>query len=685
MSQELPTEGAASDALARRSHEWWADNAAKTGIDVSRFDHQAPLETRLSWALSLGLLIGTALSRFSTELQHSTESQIREIMCFAARAGIYIPPEYLCVDEGETGRRMGRDGLDRTKAILNGKLATVLLVFKVSRLLRVAYKSFQFVNDHVVEKGLRAISVSQGIDTRDEKTWKALMYLHGMLDDMLLDTIADHCRAGITSLFLDGYVTGALTLGYVGEVVPGAPLTNRGRPRKKPVIAEAVGKLIVQHFEWIRDGMSIREGWCRWVAAGGPCDPRSTTKTMSYSAYRRMLSNRRYTGLWAFGRRRNRWSSSLDYSIQVDQPETEVKFFQCEELRIVSDELFFEVQKVLEPHKKGPRGPRKHKPAQLWDLTTGLFYCAACSTPDDLVRFYQTGAQGRGMGCKRGKLCACHSAVRRKEAVLAICAALLQRLSADQPLVDEVVRRAVELDQQPDSGRETGILELQRRIRLTTARISDLADLAGEGSEADRKEMKAKVRQQQIGRGLLVSELSRLKDNSVRKSKYLTPDGGRKIAENIRTAFESAARGDLGPDLVHKAFAIFKRLVGDRIMVTVERRAGRKQTSVRAVFHCLLLEVVQRELGVDDPESPPAPELSVWLRKPPRIDLMAERVHELVDIQKLSLRQAADQLCQEEYQVNSGHVWYAYRRYYEMRGLPTPDLPYNNGNQRDAS
>jgi hypothetical protein len=74
---------------------------------------------------------------------------------------------------------------------------------------------------------------------------------------------------------------------------------------------------IHQHYEWIRDGMALKEGWRRWVAAGGPCDPRSTVGYMSYPAYRRMLSNPCYTGVWAFGRKKNVWSNKRDYTRQV--------------------------------------------------------------------------------------------------------------------------------------------------------------------------------------------------------------------------------------------------------------------------------------------------------------------------------------------------------------------------------
>jgi DNA invertase Pin-like site-specific DNA recombinase len=279
------TVGGADEELAATAHQWWIETAKKAGIDLTGFDPQAPLAERIAWAIQAGLEIAVVLSRFSSKLQHSTRAQVQHTVEYAGHHKMYVPPEFICVDEAEKGRRVRRDGLNRAKAILHNRQAQTLLVFKVSRLLRTGYKSFQFVNEEVVEEGLRAVSTSQGIDTRDEKTWKALMYLHGMMDEMLLDTIADHCRAGLKTLFEQGYITGALTVGYRRVEVPGAPLTNRKLPRTMPQVILEVAKLIKQHYEWIRDGMTIKEGWRRWLAAGGPYDPRSIHKCMSYQAY----------------------------------------------------------------------------------------------------------------------------------------------------------------------------------------------------------------------------------------------------------------------------------------------------------------------------------------------------------------------------------------------------------------
>jgi len=102
-------------------------------------------------------------------MQHSIDSQIRENTQKAVTKRCYAAPEYICVDI-QTGRKSNRDGLNRMRQLLEQKVIEVLLVYKVSRLFRSAHQGFAFLQEHVVEKGLRAVSVSQGIDTDNKES-----------------------------------------------------------------------------------------------------------------------------------------------------------------------------------------------------------------------------------------------------------------------------------------------------------------------------------------------------------------------------------------------------------------------------------------------------------------------------------------------------------------------------------
>src|SRR5205807_303820 len=104
----LPAAGAASAELRRRVHEWWVAAAQRAGLPTDRFRADAHVAERITLAAELGLVIAAVLSRFSSKLQHSTDDQVRECVEWAARNGLYVPPELVCVDEAVSGRKTDR-------------------------------------------------------------------------------------------------------------------------------------------------------------------------------------------------------------------------------------------------------------------------------------------------------------------------------------------------------------------------------------------------------------------------------------------------------------------------------------------------------------------------------------------------------------------------------------------------
>ncbi len=686
MAKSIPSEGAASAGVQKLVAEEWLKRAKEANIDLTGFDPKAALGVRIAWAIAHGLIIGCILSRFSSKLQHSTTEQAMECTQFAAKHGIYIPPELVCVDEAKSGRKVRRDGLNRVKEVLEHTAAKVLLVYKVSRIFRKAYKGLQFFTEEVLERGKRAISISQGIDTDDATTWKPLAYMHGMCDELLLDSIADHVRSGLKSLFSQGYSTGPLTVGYEPAVVPG-PTTKNGKPRTMPKVTEWVQRLIVQHFEWISQGMSIRQGWRRWVSAGGPKDPRSTSPHMTYSAYRRMLSNPRYLGIWAFGRKRSRWSNSKDYNMQVLMPDTEVTIVRSEELRIVSDELFNQVQAILAKKRGREPGPRRHdKVPELWDLVTDCFLCSACTEAEgEDVRMYQCGAKGNGMRCKRDVLCKCQAMIRRQPAVLAVCQELAAKIGDDKRLLLEVFSSAGELETADNPQLQNQLDQATRRLTVLQRKVSDLRELAGVGTDEDRAETMKAIKATQAERAQAQVDRDRLQVLIDAQHFTVTIEQVEEQLNDIQKLLTDGAAGRLGEDLVHRAVSVFRMLTGGRILVQVEQRSGRKTANVRGSFTPRLLEAVKTALGDPREHSPvPTDEVTVWLRQPPQVDRLAPIVHDLVDVQKLSFRDAEPILRSQGYKLNRGTVTTAYRRYYQMLGQSVPRLPYNNGHTRKS-
>jgi hypothetical protein len=261
--------------------------------------------------------------------------------------------------------------------------------------------------------------------------------------------------------------------------------------------------LIRQHAEWLLRGMPIREGLRRWRAANGPCDPRSTTGKMSYGAYVRLFSNVRLTGRWEFGRKRNLWSSKRDYTRQVTQQDENVASFQDEDLRILPDEIFYALKQRMMARKIGPRGPRKRKELQLCDLVIDVFECQPC-----MRRLHSCGSHNQAMHCPEPD-CPAHAIIDRDQAVAAVCAKLTEILGRDNSIahaIEAAVQRLAAAGSKSDAQR---VIELQRAIHRRSNRVNDLTELAGEGSDTDRADLKAKVRAALAERAKLQLELAR--------------------------------------------------------------------------------------------------------------------------------------------------------------------------------
>ncbi|MBA4020257.1 MAG: recombinase [Pirellula sp.] len=688
--EDLPSEGAATADVRQQVHARWLELAAKYEIDLSDFPGaKAELEERILWARRRELDVAAILSRYSTQMQTSTLAQVMDCLEYGVAHGMYVPPELICVDEGISGRKARRAGLERMKKILSQKRCSVLLVFKVSRLYRVGYRGLQFFNEEVVENGLRGVSVTQGIDTADKKQWQMLLYLHGLMDEMLLTAISDHVRSGLKDLFRQGYVTGAVGVGFTRKPIEGAPTTKRGLPRTMPVRDERAQPIIVRAFERVRDGMPLARAHRMYVAEGGPADPRSTLGYMSYQAFRRLLSNPRLMGIWAFGRKRNEFSTKRDYTRQIAGPEIEVQLIRSDELRVVEDELFYAVQQVLAKHKSGPRGPRKARAiGHLADLVIDCFVCDACppeSPDEEPVRYYKAGAYGKAMSCKRGHLCRCQLQVDRRKAVEAVLATLESLVFKDARLVETIEAEAAAFDAREPIDVERQAEDVRGRLRSAERKVKILVSAAGQDDESKDDDFVKQLTEARANVARLRGQLARLERDAERQAVKITPEGVRASLAGLSRLLHDAGCGVLGEEAMFKAAAVFRRLVGGRISVRGVARAGRDRMVVQGVFTPQVLQTVREELGLPEATPADAEPVVVWLRPPPRCDQLAERAHQLIDSDGHSFRSAAKEMTTPTEKVTSARVWQLYQRYYQMIGQPVPKRPYNNGRPRRAT
>ena len=670
MIKELPEAGSAKPAMMLEVHAHWIDAARAAGIDLTDFNAVASFEERLAWARRHGLLVAAAYGRYSTKLQSSTSDQFKACVAYAAQHGMYVPPELLCCDEGVRGKRVQRDGLDRLNAIFDAKVVDVLLVFKMSRLFRLAYQGFKYIQEEVVDRGFRAISVSQQIDTNDEKSWRLQITVHGLIDDSFTEAVADHVREGLKGRFARGYVIGALPIGYRRKELPGEK-TNRGSSKAIPEIDPEVGKLVRDHFEMVAQGVPLRETWRRWLTAKGPYDKRSSRPCMSLHSFRAMLLNEKYVGHWSHGRFRNKWVARKDGIERVAADAKDIVERRDEALRIVSDETFFQVQARLQQNRRHHRGQHKRsRPVQLHDLVTDVFHCAHCG-----ARFYQVGTNGESMGCPIPR-CPNSGTVLRQRGVALVCQKLQELILQDSAYVVEVIQAAQKQVANGDGDLQRQVAEAEQSVARLSKHIDYLME-AGEGeSDEDRRESLTKLkaaRQERTQNQVRLLELRRQRDQVQRT---LSRQEIESILADLATTMECACNDTSAAETLYEAAELFRVLVDGKVSVSFEKRPHSTKANAMAAFIATIFKPVTQRAGVAEVCDQKANRVQMSLREPPLMDRYAEQVRDLYE-QGQSFCKISRLLV-----IPNGTAASAYNRYYNSRGLPVP--PRRTRSQRQA-
>ena len=137
------------------AHGWWIETAKKAGIDLDRlrpdmhrWRNGLPGPRRSAWK-SPPCCPGSPRSCSTARGPGAAHTS-------------NMPPATRCTSRPNSSASMkprkvaacGGTAWNGSRRFLNNRQARILLVFKVSRLLRTGYKSFQFVNEEVVEEGL---------------------------------------------------------------------------------------------------------------------------------------------------------------------------------------------------------------------------------------------------------------------------------------------------------------------------------------------------------------------------------------------------------------------------------------------------------------------------------------------------------------------------------------------------
>jgi len=611
--------------------------------------------------------IGAIYARYSTRYQDSIADQVRGILQDAVCRRIFVPRDYIFFDLAVRGCKSQRQGLDQVRALLSNKTVNVFMLFATNRLFRKMYRSLEFVDKVVKEWGIRCIFVKSGVDTADKKRWEMLLQVHAMIDQFVVTVYADNVRAAHEGLFEKRLVFGTISFGYTGQPIEGQ-FTKRKRPRCRLVVDPETAKWVIAIFKWY-----VEEGISMDVIAQKlnsdpeiPLPPRCISGAWTHNSVRDILRNTRYRGWWKYGVTETVWVSSKDYARQNVRQEP-LREAQIEELRIVSDELWFAAQKLLaeEKHRAGRKpkdGDRKSRPRFL----NGLFYCPTHDRPLEV-----SGAYGKSIRCRS---CCClptqdrplYSFLNRQFALKITCETLARLVEQDEDLVHQVMeacRQEAASIQQPDPAK---LAQTKAQAEKHKQAIAFNRRYVGVTPEEQEETVKI-IKELQVELNVELASIRQMETAGQRAVSLPTEDEVRTLVRELGDHLAQAALGG-SEEQVHKVREIIQMITGGRINLHQQGETKAKRGWLQGRFRARLLStLVGKALGATPLVTDDGIEVVIDYREPDALNAEADRCKELYDKNMLECQIAAELGCGRNWVTTLLHHWFS------SRGLTMPD------------
>jgi site-specific DNA recombinase len=629
-------------------------------------------ETRRRRSAQRRKLRGCIYARFSTKFQHSLEDQTRACLDWAAKNDVEVDLQrHIFTDAAISGKKRQRAGLEAMLRALDADEIDVVITLSTNRLHRKIHLALKFVEEEIIEKKRRCVFVLQNIDTANTESWKQLVFVFAMVDEVQVTNSAGHIRAAHVGLLLSDWVHGSVPYGYTGIDVEG-PRTKRDKPRQKLVIEPEAAEVAKRVFNWfVEEGIDYHEIARLLRKENAP--PPAGAEKWSWLIVRRMLQNRRYIGDWSYGRNETIWQSKADYGRRSPRAEPH-RQHQNDSLRIVDDATFHRAQERMA--KWAGRGGRKRRNTAGDLVTHPLKDLLWCDTHQRYLKPY--GAHGERLACPAckadntelngtGQVGPLFSSVNRELALSAIIKALAPRISADQSLINwlkESAHKQIEVANTPDPER---LLSFQREVKVITENTQFILDHPGD-TETDRRESGQRLQQLRARRSSLERQIAD-HEAFAKRAQVLPPDSLRieTIVRDLAGVLKRSASGD--STAATDCRKVLSDLTGGRIAMSQAGEAKAQRGWLRGSFRLQLLDTVTKraDCPIGQTKENGGEEIVIDFVAPTLEEARSEPAKLLWDQGKLMVEIA------RELGMFKSQVTAALKYWFESRGQKSPD------------
>ncbi len=389
-------------------------------------------------------------ARYSSDKQNdmSIEGQIAECRKYAEANGLLVVKEY--IDRAYSATTDRRPEFQKMIEDSKKRSFEVVIVYQLDRFARNIYDA-GFYAKTLRDSGVELKSAMEHI-TQDSSGVFTTAIILGMAEWYSKQLSEKVTRGMYQNAEKCRYNGGTMTIGYKRDK-DGYYIIDE---EKAPIVREV--------FERIANGETSKSIIEDFNVRGLKTN---LGKPFAKNSLQKILRNEKYKGIYTYG----------DIRIPDGMP------------RIVSGELFDEVQDILGKKVKG------HRQAKEDYLLTGVLYCGECKSPMvGTSGNSQNGLTYRYYKCQ-GSPKKCHKKNVKKNLIEDLLFSLCKSLLTDEVIAD-VMKAVKELNDKDQDSIE--LARLRKEIKTTEAKIDKLLDQIEDGAASSKVSERLKQREKEL-------------------------------------------------------------------------------------------------------------------------------------------------------------------------------------------
>ncbi|MDR1925654.1 MAG: recombinase family protein [Planctomycetaceae bacterium] len=546
--------------------------------------------------------VAAVYARYSSDLQDisSIDGQIRKSRDWAVRNKLSILENNCFSDEAVSGTKDRRPGLDQMLAAAEKGEFDVLIVESLSRLARSHIFASTVMMHLVYVLKIRIVGIDDGCDTNNSN-WELLAGIKNILNEQFIRDLGNMVRRGHVENLMQGFSIGDLCFGYKSEPA----INNRShggrnpKPKMQYSIHDSQAIWVKEIFNWyVYDGKSLR-----WIARelnknGVPKDHRATTNIWHHNSVKIILSNKKYIGIWSWGKKRNERNpiNGKIRCIESTQDEIEKYTRKLNNLRLVEDSTFEKAQQLLKQTNIKYKETKQNFLTQQKNFIYSIVRCGTCGSA-----YVNAGSNGQYLQCKNyknGGNCDNKTFLKRKTFEHSIMTELSDQFLSDKKTIKTVYKITIDFLRTYSEEVRSKLNLKEREMELLERKINMLIETVGkENADQNKFELDKKNLSRDFKEQMDVNEFRLMKEDinklqtkrccSIKLPKPMMIQ--KKLDELIKNLSKR----------VDAAYLILHDLLKDRVTVVPIKVPGRVRYDLRCTIRITAYDMVKLLTGIE--------------------------------------------------------------------------------------